>query len=61
MRSRWSRLAALGLLFCGVTGATAEPTALTWTHEGYASLLTAAAEAKPHGKRLLLGLSGSPT
>jgi hypothetical protein len=40
--------------------ADAEP-ALTWHHEGFAALRKAAGEAKANGKRLLLGLSGSPT
>ena len=34
---------------------------LRWDREGQASILDAAARAKPAGKRLLLGLSGSPT
>jgi len=34
---------------------------LTWDLEGYPRLFEAAARARGDGKRLLLGLSGSPT
>ena len=34
---------------------------LEWTHDGHASLPEAAKEAKQAGKRLLVGLAGSPT
>lgn len=37
------------------------PQALTWHHEGFAAISTAAHDAKAQGKRLLLGLSGGPT
>lgn len=37
------------------------PQELTWHHEGFAAISKAANEAKAHGKRLLLGLSGGPT
>jgi hypothetical protein len=34
---------------------------LSWDLEGYPRLFEAAARARADGKRLLLGLSGSPT
>ena len=34
---------------------------ISWEHEGYAAVLDAAADAKAKDRRLLLGLSGSPS
>ena len=53
--------ALLVLLLHPVLGAAEEEEYFDWTHEGYGSLLAAAGQAKMDGKRLLLGLSGSPT
>lgn len=39
--------------------ATADAVELEWPHEGYSSLLEAAAEAKAKQRRMLVGLSGS--
>lgn len=47
------------LLFCMVAVAGEEK--LVWQLEGYPRLFDAAARARKDGKRLLLGLSGSPT
>ncbi len=35
--------------------------ALRWDREGYAALMDASSDAKATDRRLLLGLSGSPT
>ena len=51
--------AALALL--GAAGAAEEAPRLRWGHEGRAALIGAAGEARASGRRLLLGLSGSPT
>lgn len=34
---------------------------LEWDREGYAELVDSAAEARKGGRRILVGLSGSPT
>ncbi len=47
-------------LFGGAARAQQAPR-LRWDREGIASLAAAAAEARAAGRRLLLGLSGSPT
>jgi len=52
-------LAALCLL--GSRAAADEEPRLEWKYDGHASLPRAAQEAKTSGKRLLVGLSGSPT
>ena len=46
------------MLACGPVSAD-EP-GLEWKHDGHFRLAEAAAEAKRTGKRLLLGLAGSP-
>ena len=60
--------AALGATAIGATRTLAgDPTpeaadpGLRWDREGYAALADAADDAKAAGRRLLLGLSGSPT
>ncbi len=53
---------ALVLLLASAGAAPAlEEPRLRWDREGLASVLDAAAAARPAGRRLLLGLSGSPT
>jgi hypothetical protein len=47
------------LLFCLASARGEER--LLWQLEGYPRLFEAAARARKEGKRLLLGLSGSPT
>ena len=54
-------LLLLALLPLPLAAEEETPTALTWHHEGFASISTAAHEAKANGKRLLLGLSGAAT
>jgi hypothetical protein len=49
------------LLTLAGTAPAQEAPRFRWDHEGLASVLDAAAAARPAGKRLLLGLSGSPT
>ena len=51
------------LLLSTIVPATADEAAptLVWQHEGHASLPAAAQQAKRTGKRLLVGLAGSPT
>jgi len=47
------------LLLCAV--AAAGESKLAWQLEGYPRLFEAADRARKDGKRLLIGLSGSPT
>ncbi len=42
-------------------GRAEEPARLRWDREGLAAVLESAAAARASGKRMLLGLSGSPT
>jgi len=49
----------IGILL-GVLVLVPASSAATWDYESYRSLPAAAAKAKTTGKRLLLGLSGSP-
>jgi hypothetical protein len=51
----------LALVSCVAAARAAEPKKLTWQFDGHTSLPSAAAEAKRSGKRLLIGLAGSPT
>ena len=51
-------LAAVGLAHAQ---AHAHAPAVQWTHEGYKSLVEAAATAKKNERRLLVGLSGGDT
>jgi len=53
--------AALAIVALGHAGAAEEAGRFTWDHEGYARLPDAATAARESGRRLLLGLSGSPT
>jgi hypothetical protein len=53
-------LLAAGLTLGFQAAATAAPV-LTWKHRGHSALTAAAKEAKQSGKRLLVGLAGSPT
>jgi len=54
---------ALLLAFAGALGAAAraEDARLDWTYDGHFRLPDAAADAKRSGRRILVGLSGSPT
>ena len=52
---------AIALALLGAGGAAQDAPRFRWDREGLASLRDAAAAARPAGKRLLLGLSGSPT
>jgi len=57
---RATAAAALLLLLAGA-GRAGEAPRFCWEREGLASVAGAAAGARAAGKRLLLGLSGSPT
>ena len=57
----FATLFMLTLVPLSLAAEEAAPKALTWHHEGFASISKAANEAKAQGKRLLLGLSGSST
>ena len=54
-----SVVAALCLL--AARASAGEEAGIRWTHEGHAALPAAARDAKAKGKRLLVGLAGSPT
>jgi len=49
------------LCVLGTHAVAGEGIRLEWKYEGHASFPRAAQEAKAAGKRLLVGLSGSPT
>ncbi len=49
------------LVSCALSARGGEAQRLTWRFDGHASLPAAAREAKRTGKRLLVGLAGSPT
>ena len=53
--------AAIALALLGAGAAAQEAPRFRWDREGLAAVRDAAAAARPKGKRLLLGLSGSPT
>ena len=52
---------AMMMLAFGLTAGAAEPARLRWEFEGHFRLPDAAAGAKKKGRRVLVGLSGSPT
>ena len=51
----------VGLVLMLPRAAQAADGELTWKYDGHSKLPDAAAEAKRSGKRLLIGLAGSPT
>ena len=71
MSMRWSvPVAAIAVLAAAVAGSSSwagdpatprAPAGIAWEHQGYAAGLDAAADAKARDRRLLLGLSGSPS
>ena len=54
-------LTAIALLVLAYDAGGDEAKRLTWQFDGYAQLPDAARQAKRTGKRLLVGLAGSPT
>jgi hypothetical protein len=60
MRAPWPVVLLLAGCSPAAVGAE-EPAKLRWEKEGLAALPAAAGTAREAGKRLLLGLSGSPT
>jgi len=54
------RVAMMFLAF-GLAAEAGEPAKLRWDFEGHYRLPEAAAVAKKKGRRILVGLSGSPT
>ena len=53
-------LTLLAVALAVAPGASAQEASFTWEHEGYRSLVDAAAEAKERGALLLVGLFGGP-
>ena len=51
----------LALFSCVAAARADKPKKLQWQFDGHTSLPAAAAEAKRTGKRLLIGMAGSPT
>ena len=58
---RFAVVSALALGLVAFPARAEKAASFHWDHEGYASLLAAAKDAKDHGRRLLLGLSGGDT
>ena len=54
-------LAAAGFLVLATSGPAGARPAVEWTHEGYQTLVEAAAKAKQEEQMLLIGLSGGDT
>jgi hypothetical protein len=52
---------SVALLSCVAAARSDKPKKLQWQFDGHTSLPAAAAEAKRTGKRLLIGMAGSPT